>query len=169
MEYITELLPTITLVLDLENIRLASLITISMEYMDITLVLTAALLAMVVADQIALIRGKFDNNASSTVTARARWEQDNTFKQFLKYQFFYGTKVENNYLEGANQISRIQFFIYNLFASGVLFSVLVICGAIFRMALVAAIGTFGPIEMELIAGILTAYFIFLGIVFFSKR
>lgn len=168
MEYLNQTLPLITLILDFESLKIAPIVSMGKEYIDLLVVLATAFFVSAAADQFFLLSGKLMSNKAVVATAGGKL-QEKLLQQFLKHHFFSGLTKHNFYLKGVNEIGYLKFFLYHLVSSCIWFGTLVMVGAGLRMIWITTIGHFGSFELELIAGILAAYALFLLLMFFPKK
>lgn len=168
MEYIIYIASFFALVIDPDGLRLAFVLNGGKEYMDLTVILTTALFAIVGVDQISLLMGEFrqPNKAPDSAVSQL---SEKPFLQFFKYQLFSGIKKENPFLEGAEEMGHLKFFLYNLLAVTALLTLLMFVGVIIRMAWVSLFGHFGPFEFELLSALMVAYLLFFAVQFSKKR
>lgn len=159
MEYVIQFLSFFTLVFDFESINFANILRAGMEYIELTVVLAAALLAFVGTGQLSFLREKFTKEETSAAGVSAKIQQ-NPLRLFLRHQFFGGTIQGSVYPAGAEKISSLKFFKYNLVSSCIWFAALLVTGTGLRSAWINTVDHFGPFELELIAGILAAYGLF---------
>lgn len=156
MAYLFESLSLLSLVTDPEKVELTALIMFWSKYSGLSAILAMALTSSLSIDQLTLIRGKFKTKNLNDFGAN-----NGLFRkpilQFLKYHFFGSTKQDRIYLSGANEIGQVRFLLYNLTSTLIWISVIVMAGIGLRYALTNLFGNFGPVEVEIISGILTVY------------
>lgn len=162
MEYLFEVASFCTLAHELKNAEVAALLQTGMAYKDLTLLLAVALFAMVFADQIAMVRGKFSSYSGGTGKQPAIKQQP--FQQLFKNQLFAGFLDQSAYMKGAEQMGSLKFFTYNLLALGSWLVILLIMASGLRALWIGYFGSFGPFEVEMIAALLAVY---LGLLVFS--
>lgn len=162
-----ELTSFLTLAHELKSAELTVLLNTGMAYKDLTLLLVAALFAMVGADQFSMMRGKFSTSKSTAVAVNPAIKQK-PFLQFFKHQLFAGFVEGKTYLKDAEQIGHLKFFSYNLLALTAWLSLLVALGTVFRTIWIDFFGSFGPFEVEFIVAVMAAYTLILAFVFLKK-
>lgn len=156
MAYLFESFSLLSLVINYEEIELASLIFTWSKYSGLTAILGIALISTMSIDQLSLIQGKFQNKLHDKSIADDELSKQ-PIKQFLKYHFLGSTKQDRIFLAGADKIGQLRFFKYNLGSSLIWISVIAVAGAGLRYLWINTFGHFGPFEVEIITGILTVY------------
>lgn len=167
MEYFIYISSFFTLVIDPHGLNIATILGGSREYMDLTIILTTALFAIVGVDQLSLMLGEFKQSNNGSGTESKLLEEP--FLQFFKYQLFSGIKRENPFLNGADEMSHLKFFFYNLLAVTAMLTLLMALGTILRMVWVSFFGHFGPFEFELLSALMVGYLGFFAVQNFKTR
>ena len=167
MAYLFESLSLFSLVTDPEKVELTALIMFWSKYSGLSAILALVLMSSISVDQLTLIQGKFKTKHQNDYgTNNMLFRQP--IIQFLKYHFFGSTKQDRIYLRGANEIGQLRFLVYNLTSTLIWISVIVMAGIALRYAWTNLFGNFGPLEVEIISGILTVYISGLLIIIISK-
>lgn len=156
MAYLFDTLSLLSLVINYEEVELASLIITWSKYSGLSAILAIALMSSVSIDQLSLIQGKFQDNLPGEFAVDEKLSTQ-PMKQFLKYHFSGSTRQDRIYLAGADKIGQMRFFTYNLGSSLLWISTIAVAGAGLRYLWINTFSHFGPFEVEIIAGILTVY------------
>lgn len=133
---------------------MTSLALLWSDYSGLAAIMSLALMSTVSLDQFSLMRGKW--HLGQKVALGSGLEKQ-PLRQFLKYQFLGGTTEEATFLVGLEKLGPIRFFAYNFCSTVIWLSVVFAAGIVFRIALNEFFGRFGPVEFEVIAGILSVY------------
>lgn len=167
MAYIPEYLSMLGLIINYDEVELTSLVSSWSEYGDLSAILAMAMMTSLCYDQLSLLRGKFSPQLQASEVSTKRLVNQ-PIRQFLKYQFLGSTEKDSIHLAGADEIGGFRFFFYNLCSSAIWLAAIISAGVGFRYLLVSIYGTFGPMEFEIITGILAVYLAGLAVIIPAK-
>lgn len=167
MTYIFESISMISLVIDYGKVELTSFAVLWSESSGLLAILSLALMSTVSVDQFSLLSGKFKNSSIGASADKSLVKQP--IIQLLKYQFLGSTERERKYLAGANEIGSFQFLIYNMCSVFIWLAVIFLAGTALRATWTQYFGRFGPVEFEIITGILAVYIFGLGALILFKN
>ena len=167
MTHIPEYLSMLGLIINYDQVELTSLVSSWSQYADLSAILAMALMTSLCYDQLSLLRGKFSPQPQESVVSSKRLVNQ-PIRQFLKYQFLGSTDKDTIHLAGADKIGGFRFFFYNLCSTVIWLCAIISAGVGLRYLLVSNYGTFGPIEFEIITGILAVYVAGLAVIISAR-